>query len=499
MGAIAKSEEGGTAMLFLGVDVGTQGVRCAVADEDGRPRAGHAVAFARMNLAQAPDRYEQSPADWWDAAAECIAACCQSLRAEGLSGEEIAAISIDGTSGTIAPLDENFQPLTDALMYNDPRARDQAARVHAAMGAHEAKMGFAFNASFSLPRILWLLENEPEVCERTRVFAHQADTIAGRLCGEYCVSDFSNALKTGYDLIAGRWPREIAALGLDEAKLPRVVAPGAPIAHVTKEAARALGLSPRALVVGGSTDGYASALAAGAIRPGDWASIIGTTFVLKGVTEKLVIDPGGGSYSHRLPSGAWLLGGASNLGGRCLNAVADPKDFARLDGESEKLIPTGARCYPLTGVGERFPFVDYKAQPFYIGDILGGKLYPALMEGVGFAERLAISRMEALGLSVGEKIFTTGGACKSDLWLKIRAAILNRRLLLPAQVDAAMGSAILAASNHYGSLEKASDAMLRIAKHVDPDQRLADRYAEIYAQFAQDCARMYEMGDQNGR
>ena len=482
-------------MLYMGIDVGTQGVRCVVTDDAGAPAAAKSVPFRRLNVADGEGWQEQSPADWGAAAEEAIGACVAEMKRNDMDPGAIAALSIDGTSGTIVALDREHRPLTNGIMYNDPRARGQAAKVRAAMGHYEKKLGYAFGASFSLPRALWVMENLPRVYEKTALIAHQADYVAGLLCGEFAASDYSNALKTGYDLLDGGWPREIeTALGLDLSRFPRIVRPGAPIARVSKDAADRLGLSENTWVVGGSTDGYASALAAGAVRAGDWASIIGTTFVLKGVTERLVIDPNGSSYSHRLPSGEWLLGGASNIGGRTLNACARGESFDALNERSEALVPTGVRCYPLPGRGERFPFVKPDCEPFYIGDITGGRLYPAVMEGVAFAERLAFDRMLELGCPVGDVIRTTGGACRSDLWLRIRASVLNRQLKVPRIVDAAMGSALLAASSQLkgpGALAEAADRMITYDKTVDPDPALVGPYADIYARFREDVKRVY--------
>ena len=475
-------------MLYMGIDVGTQGVRCVIADEQGTVAAAKSAPFARLNAAE-DGLYEQSPADWRAAMETAVKDCAAQLRMAGGDTADIRAISVDGTSGTLVPLNAEGVPLSNGLMYNDPRASREAAEVHAAMGAHERKLGLKFGASFSLPRVLWFRNHRPELYARARTFAHQADYITGLLCGEFRVSDYSNALKTGYDLIDGRWPEEIAGLGIDPDTLPDIVRPGAPIAPVTRQAAEALGLSEKTMVVGGSTDGYASALAAGAVRAGSWASIIGTTLVLKGVTEQLIIDPNGSSYSHRLPSGEWLLGGASNLGGRCLNLCADGRSFDVLNAASESLIPTGVRCYPMTGRGERFPFVDPGFEPFYIGNIFEGRLYPALMEGVGYGERYALERMQSLGAQVGDTVYTTGGACRSALWLRIRAAILNRRLRVPKVVDAAMGSALVAASGDLGSLSEAAGRMIQYEKTVDPDPALAARYEEIYQQFKCDLSR----------
>ena len=478
-------------MLYMGIDVGTQGVRCVVSDERGNIAAARSVPFKRINVAQTAGWQEQSPDDWWAAADFAISDCMVQLRLAGHRADDVAAISIDGTSGTVVPLGEDMKPLMNGIMYNDPRARAEAVQVRSVLSAQEKRLGYAFGASFSLPRILWVKQNRPDIYEKTRLFAHQADYIAGGLCGEYAASDYSNALKTGYDLMGRRWPDELTTLSLDRSKLPRIVAPGAPIAPLTAEAADRLGLSPRTMVVGGSTDGYAAALATGAVTPGSWASIIGTTFVLKGVTRELVLDPSGASYSHLLPDGTWLLGGAGNIGGRTLNAVANGRPFDALNAEAESLIPTGVRCYPLPGKGERFPFVLPDCEPFYVGDITGGRLYPAVMEGVGFAERLTFDRMEKLGCEVGDTIFAAGGACRSDLWLRIRASILDRQLRVPAVVDAAMGSALLAASGDLGGLDRAAAQMVRFDKTVDPDPALVGAYRDIYGRFLSDIHSFY--------
>lgn len=476
-------------MLFMGIDIGTQGARCVVARENGEVAAAKSVAFATLNVAREDGLCEQSPGHWRAAMEDAIRGCVAQLRGEGIHPEEIRSISIDATSGTIVPLDRNFEPLTNGIMYNDPRAKAEAAEVHAALSSHEAKLGLHFGASFSLPRVLWFYRRRPDICEKAAVFAHQADYAAGLLCGEYRVSDYSNALKTGYDLIDGRWPKELKLLGIDEGRLPAIVRPGAPLGRVTARAAQSLGLSERTMVVGGSTDGYASALAAGAVRAGCWASIIGTTFVLKGVTEKLVVDPEGSGYSHMLPSGEWLFGGAGNIGGRCLNHFLQGRSYEEMEVQTAHLIPTGVRCYPLVGRGERFPFVDPDFEAFYVGDLMEGRMYPALMEGVGYAERLAFDRMQSLGCAVGDTIYAVGGVCRSPLWLRIRASILNRRLMTPKVADAAMGSALVAASAHFGSLADAASAMIRYDRIVEPDATLVGRYDELYRQFLIDLKR----------
>lgn len=482
-------------MIFLGIDAGTQGVRTIGVDEKGNVRAAASVAYETLNTSDKAGYYEQIPDDWYEAAGDTVRDCLEQLKQAGLSTDEVQAVCVDGTSGTIVPVDEQLKPLSPALMYNDARAADQLPLIHAVCGTLERRCGYTINASFALPRLLWIKEHRPAVYEKTRWFLHQADWLMAQLCGVSGVTDYSNALKTGYDIVNGGWPDEIGRLGIDMGKLPRVVAPGVLIGRVTQEAALRTGLSCGTAVVAGATDGYASALAAGAVKTGDWASILGTTLVLKGVTRQLLIDPGGSGYSHLMPTGEYMIGGASNVGGRILNEFKE--HFETFNKHVNALSPTGVVCYPLMGKGERFPFVDPAARMFVYGDISDPRVrYTALMEGVGYTERLAYERMAQMGAPVGDVIYTSGGACRSEEWLLVRASILGKTLRVPAVIDAAMGSALLAAAHVFGSLAEAAQSMLRIAKTVEPVAQKVGQYEESYGAFCVECAKRYTQGGQ---
>ena len=134
-------------MFYMGIDVGTQGVRCVVSDEKGKLAAAKSVPFEVLNVSEHAGWHEQEPAHWQAAAETAIKDCMAQLKNAGHRAEEVAAISIDGTSGTIVALDREHRPLTRGIMYNDPRAKAEAARVHAAMGAQEKKLGYTFGSS----------------------------------------------------------------------------------------------------------------------------------------------------------------------------------------------------------------------------------------------------------------------------------------------------------------------------------------------------------------
>ena len=472
-------------MIVLGMDIGTQGARVIACDISGNIKSSKSVPFKSLDVSQIEQHREQAAEDWWLAAKEAVCSVIADLKQQGISSDAVKSVSVDGTSGTILPIDRLNTPLQNALMYNDSRAYAQTETIKARARDFENKMGYTFNSSFALPKILWIKENLPGIYEKAKRFVHQTDYIVGRMTGEYGMSDYSNALKTGYDLIALEWPRFIEELGIDRSLLPDIVAPGQRIARIDRQTAEQTGLKEGTMVVAGATDGYASALSAGAVTPGDWATIIGTTMVLKGVTKELILDPKGRIYSHKHPEGYWMPGGASNVGGRCLNEFFGTERFTELDKHVTELSPTGLSIYPLTGRGERFPFVNENARYFANKEVPGEYVhYTALMEGVAYTERLSYEMLSELGCEVKDEIFTAGGACKSEEWLKMRADIMGRRLKIPAETGAAMGAALLAAMPlGFDSVGDASEKLIRISKTVEPDLSKKRLYDQTYSEF----------------
>ncbi len=477
-------------MLFLGIDLGTQGVRGLVVDENGSVVSQGGAHFSVLNMSDREKHSEQSAEIWISVLIDVIKQCIDGLAEKGYNPDDIGGIGVDGTSGTILPLDSDYKPLANALMYNDSRSEKETEQVQKNGEALGEKLGYRFKSSFSLPKILWIKENMPEVYEKTRVFLHQSDYIVGFLSGNYNASDYSNALKTGFDLIDNKWPDFIEEkLGISTEKLPQVHKPGTVVGSVTKTIANLTCLSTKTKVCVGATDGITSALASGIRKPGDYNTTIGTTLVIKGLAKTITRDPEGRIYSHRHPDGYWIPGAASNTGGICLNHYFKDRDFAEFDKRVNLSEPSGLICYPLIGKGERFPFLNGNAEGFMEGDITDEvQHYTSLMEGVGFIERLSYEIMEGLGCDRVNAVYTAGGAAKSDVWLQIRAHILNRKILVPKVVEAAMGAAILAASTiKFEGTSEAVDSMVVIEKEFLPDSSVSAKYDSMYKKFKDAC------------
>jgi sugar (pentulose or hexulose) kinase len=472
--------------VFLGIDVGTGGVRCALCTIDGQCTASARVAFDNAEVhGLGPGRHEQQPEAWWQALAKCIRSTTESV-----DPATIAALSVDSTSGTVLFLDGGGRPLRPAIMYNDARAGDQAATINEAATDFISRHGFRFGSSFALAKVMWVAEKEPAIFDGARTICHAADYLAGRIRGDYSFTDTSNALKMGCDLYDCSWPEFIrATLAIPVEKLPRPVAPGQLTGSVCRAAADALGLATRTKVVAGCTDGTAGFLASGASAAGDWSSTLGTTLVLRGISNQIIKDPAGRMYCHRHPDGFWLPGAACSVGGECLTAHFPAADLAELDLRAGRLGHTDLVCYPLARRGERFPFVNTDAEELLsrppADDV---ELHLACLEGVAFVERWGMEVLAQLGADTSGAAYATGGGAKSDLWLRIRATVLDRTLAVPERTGSEFGAAALAAAPSCESVSHACRRIVRINRTIEPDPGRTAYYEEKYARFRKLCA-----------
>ncbi|MBB6730885.1 FGGY-family carbohydrate kinase [Cohnella zeiphila] len=467
--------------LFIGIDIGTQGVRAVALQAPGKVAAARSIPFPQVR------REEQPPGEWWTNLADCLRSVTGELRDLGCL-HRVRALSVTSTSSTMIPLDQDYEPLHNALMYSDPRSGEEAARC--VLAAQRAGIhGYTgFNSSSGLPKILWYARHYPQEAERIRLWAHAADYIVGKLSGVWGVTDVTNAMKTGYDLFAGRWPDYISSeLGVPLSWLPEVVASGTALGKLTERAAAETGLPSDVSVAAGMTDGCASQIASGAIRPGDWSTTIGTTLVLKGVTRSFVDDPEGRVYNHRHPEGFWMPGGASNTGADWIPGGIGPERLEQLNRTAESLTPTPWIAYPLQRQGERFPFVSGEARGFDAPGLTPEQQYASRMEGVAYLEKMSYDLLQRLSGERISSIHTAGGASGSRAWLQIRSSVLQMPIRKMKHAEGAVGAAILAASKHsFADLREAGSNLIRPDEVIEPGGASdRERYAENYERFVE--------------
>lgn len=454
--------------VWIGIDLGTQSVRAMAADETGSVLA---MSSQPLTAKRSGREHTQNPLEWWSV----VCACCKDVTSQ-IEPQRVGGVAVDATSGTILLIDCKLRPLTEALMYDDGRAQDEAREVQT-------------QPSWALPKALWLWRHTESRNSEVRL-AHQNDFINWRLAGTPLATDSSHSLKTGYDLQERRWPFDVfGKLELPEHLFPEVVTPGSVLGSVSVGGAAETGLPAGLPIIAGMTDGCAAQIAAGAVSEGSWNSVLGTTLVLKGVTSRLLHDPLGAVYSHLAPGGKWLPGGASSTGAGIIATRFAKEHLEQLEAEAAEREPADIVVYPLHSTGERFPFVAPAAEYFELGTPRDAiELYRAILEGVAFIERLCFDYMKMLGASFAGTFSISGGAVSNPLWNRIRASVLGRTLSIPKVTEPAFGMAVLA-SSITSSLEEAVSRMVSPGATVDPAIGFQANYAQRYERLLRELER----------
>jgi sugar (pentulose or hexulose) kinase len=463
---------------FIGVDIGTQGARVNLIDEK-----GNLIAIGeKIFVLDASSREEQSPLLWEDAFHESLSKMLQTLPLD-FDRSKIISIGVTSTSGTVIPMDKSWNPLHNAIMYSDKRSAPQALKCKAA--AEESNQNFtAFSFSTGLAKMVWFSETYPEKEALIHKWIHAADFIVGKISGVWAVTDYTNAFKSGYDILNYSWPEYIhQKFPIKKEWLPEVVAPGEVIGFIDKNFAEKCQLPKTIKIIAGITDGCASQIAAGAVNPGEWNTTIGTTLVIKGVSKKEIKDPFGRIYSHRHPLGYWMPGGASNTGADWVTNEFG-KDLISLNQYADEHLPGKHLSYPLRQKGERFPFIAPQAEGFEPEGLSYEERFLANMEGVAYIERYSYQVIEELSGETVKAVFTAGGASNSNTWLKIRSNTLNVPIYKMKYVTGAFGAAMLAASNtFFRDLPEAVEKLTQIDKEVYPELALSNHYNNNYYRF----------------
>ncbi|MEN9205409.1 MAG: FGGY-family carbohydrate kinase [Thermostichales cyanobacterium DRC_bins_46] len=419
---------------FLGLDLGTSGLRGMVLAE-----SGNLVADAARNWPQP----ERDPQVWRQALAEVLG----QIRSQLQLGDQIRAVSACSTSGSILPLDRRGQPLSPAILYCDPVPTQPG-----------------IPRSWGLAKWRWWQGQFPDLAGKS-MLAHPTDWLLQQMGAALGVTDHTNALKSGFD------PRTYGWSWQGGEHLPQVVPPGTVIGKLDPD----WGLG-KGVVVAGLTDGCAAQLAAGAIQLGQVSTSLGTTLIFKATADTYVDS--GSLYSHLHPDRqGWLIGGASSSGGGVLRQLFPGADLAHLDQQISGRPPTGIPSYPVVGGEERYPIAGYRgwlpaAEP---GSLL---FYQALLEGIACIERYGI---EQLPLPYPDQVLTTGGACVSRVWLQIRATVLQRPLVLSRYPQPATGAAMVAAAGFWQcSVTKAVQTLWQRGTTLEPGSPV---YEEQYQQM----------------
>ena len=489
-------------IYFLGIDVGTGGTRALIMDASGRVISSGTeehLPFASPQSGWA----EQDPRDWWRA---CSAAVGKALQKSSIPGEEIACVGFSGQMHGAVLLDAAGEVVRPALIWCDQRTEKQS-RDLAEKFTTEKIIQLTCNpplTNFTLTKILWVRENEPQLWARVRHIMLPKDYVRYRLTGDRAIDQADASGTLLLDVANRKWSEEIlSGTGIDKSFLPALYESPDVCGKLSAEGAAATGLQIGTPVVAGAGDQAAGAVGMGIVRAGVVSATIGTSGVVFAATDRPALDPRGRlhTFCHAIP-GRWHVMGVTQAAGLSLrwfrdtfgvsssppiNSTRDPYEF--LSDEAASASPgAGGLLWAPYLMGERTPHLDPNARGALVGITPAhhrGHIIRAILEGVAFSLKDSFSIFEEMKVPVTQ-IRLGGGGARSPLWRQIQADVYAHEVeLVAAEEGAAYGAAILAAvgAKHFASVDQACDAVIQVAQKVPPHPANSALLQKNYATF----------------
>ena len=476
-------------MYLLGIDVGTGGTRALIIDEKGHV-VGSATeeheAFAAPMIGWA----EQEPQDWWRA---CGVAVHKALQNANLGGEQIACVGFSGQMHGAVMLDERDAVVRPALIWCDVRTEKQCRELTQKIGA-ERLIHLTCNPAlpnFTLTKLLWVRENEPDDWRRVRSVMLPKDYVRFRLTGERAI-DVADASGTLLLDVAKRcWSSEILqAAEIEQSLLPRLYESQDVCGKVTAAGASATGLKEGTPVVAGAGDQAAGATGMGIVTPGAVSATIGTSGVVFAATDTPALDSKGRlhTFCHAAPR-RWHVMGVTQAAGLSLRWFRDRFGAGAEDGRDpyERLTAEAATAPPGCDgllwapylMGERTPHLDPNARGALIGLTAShtrAHVIRSILEGVAFSLKDSFTLFADMAVPIN-KIRLGGGGARSSLWCQIQADIYGHEVeTVEAEEGAAYGAAILAGvgAKRWKTVDEACGEIIRVGEVIAPQPEIVE-------------------------
>ncbi|MFP4611848.1 MAG: FGGY-family carbohydrate kinase [Spirochaetaceae bacterium] len=493
------------AHYVLGIDAGTESIRTGVYDETGR-----CLSFGvsdNQNYHRHPGWAEQSIEQWDRSLIDSIR---MAIDKAGIDAGDIEGIGLDGTSCTVVFLDNNGNPLRDAIMWMDIRAAGEARQIADTGDPALEYVGFGNVSPEWFPcKVLWTKRNEPETYRNAHTVFEHTDWLVYRLTGEITANINTTTVRWFYNGRKEGFPSSLyKKIGLGDVfeKLPsRVVKLGEVAGTVSKEMAEKTGLSEGVPVAGGGADAYIGVIGVNALTAGKLAVITGSSQLQIGVSDVELHKEGlFGSFpdavvpglnvveAGQISTGSVMKWFISNFLNKEITEEAAKRNGSVYDVLNERACEITPGSDGLVVLehwqGNRTPWVDPNSRGVIRGLTLShtpAHIFRAIMEGVVYGTKVIIDRMEQESFGINE-IIACGGATQSDLWMQIHADVTGKQITIPEEQQAvSLGSGILAtvAAGIYPDMKAAAEKMVRIAKTIQPNKKNTENYKEYVRQY----------------
>ncbi len=470
--------------MYLGIDLGTSGVKVLLMDEDQRIRGS---AAAGLGLSRPAEGWsEQAPEDWIAATRSALTELrrdhdLSAIAGIGLSGQMHGAVALDASDRVIRP----------AILWNDTRSHRQAARLDA-QPVFRALTGNIVFPGFTAPKLLWMAENEPAAFARVDCVLLPKDYLRLWLTGER-VAEMSDAAGTSWlDTGARAWSgRLLEASGMRSDQMPPLIEGSAVSGGLRPGLAAELGMAPGIPVAGGAGDNAATAIGAGTVAAGQGFVSLGTSGVLFAATDRYLPRPESAvhAFCHALP-GMWhhmgvILSASAAL--EWLSGILGARPAELTGALGSGLRAPGELTFLPYLAGERTPHNDARARAVFDG--LSARtdraaMTQAVLEGVAFAFADSLAALRAAG-SDPASLLALGGGARSEYWLRVIATALDLPVQLPASGDfgAAFGAARLGLMAATGADPAQVCSSPGIAAEILPDKALRPAFEAALARF----------------
>ena len=472
---------------LLGIDFGGGASKATLLDTQGNIVAENTVEYP--TLYPQNGACEQDPVDW-------IRALCENTRAllekSRINNADILAVAIDSATHTSLLCDESYQPLRNAMHWTDSRSRKQADALREQYGQELFEKTFHKpDTIWTLPQLIWLKENEPEVFQKARYIFFEKDYIRFFLTEVFC-TDYIEAQGTMFfDCVKMQWDEKLCALaGITVDMLPPVVKPTDIIGKVTKKAAGQTGLLAGTSVICGTTDTVLEVFAAGAVKPGDMTVKLATAGRICVITDKAYPDRHLVNYAH-VAEGLWYPGTATKAAAASYRWYRDTfgGDYPQLNEGAEKIdIGCDGLIYHPYLNGELTPYAD----PMLCGSFTGirathtkAHFTRAVLEGVTYSLLECKFYLDSLNIPYSGVATAIGGGTKGKLWLQMLSDVLGISLKTTQSSDSSLGSAMLAGIA-VGVFKDASHAVQMCVKQKDvvyPNAENTVKYRKVFGVY----------------
>lgn len=457
--------------VYLGFDIGTTNVKALLVDENGKVIKGmsHPLKF----LAPKPAWAEQDPADWWDAV--------EILMSQIPSDMKVRRIGLSGQMHTLVVTDESEKVLRNAILWCDQRTVEECEEATAALGGEEKVIEMTGNPiypGFTMPKILWLRKNEPEVYSRIKNCFIAKDYIGWKMTGVKSSEFSDNSGSACYDVSARKWREDL----LNTLQIPQNWLPPIKASHEVRGEWNGIE------VVGGGADNAVAALGLGVCAPGDCMISIGTSGTVLAATEKTTPDLTGRLhfFNHALPGQSYYMGCMLSAAAS-LNWFKEKLKDTSWD-EIEKTVsetPIGADgmlFLPYLN-GERTPHRNANARGVLYGFSTmsdNRHIYRAVMEGITYGLRDMFELVK--DMTEVKRVLVVGGGAKNHTWCKMIASNIGLPVSVPlVDEGGAYGAAMLAAMKDK-SLDEIK-SWVKIRNTIEPDKAEYEEYSKVYLQF----------------